>query len=411
MTVLQLFKLGVKNAQRRMSRTLLTMGMVAVSTSLLVLTLAWLNGVMNELIDDSVAISGHITVADEVYNKKKILQPLYANMGDVDAKIKSIESHTEVKGVYGQIQAGATLTVSEEIGDVFTLVTAVPAAIHTAQWKVKMAEGRLYEAGQKEVVIGRKLKKELGAKLGDDVVFLGSTQDGAMSSMRLKLVGVIADHLMFNKRAFIPLAQGQYFADMEDNVTELLIYGEHFNDAVAIADDLRAQGGMGKVEINAWKEISPWKEALPATDGFTAMIIIIVLLLAALGIWNTFTMSILERRSEIGVMRAMGLTKFKTLVMIILEASWMGLAGALIGLLLGAIPTWYLNINGFELSDGIREGMEGMYAMPKVMRATLDMNNFVTSFVLAMITALSGAILPAWVASRIPPYVAMRQDK
>ena len=101
------------------------------------------------------------------------------------------------------------------------------------------------------------------------------------------------------------------------------------------------------------------------------MIIIIVLLLAALGIWNTFTMSVLERRAEIGVMRAMGLTKFKTLVMIILEASWMGLAGALIGLLLGAVPTWYLNINGFELSDGIREGMEGMYAMPKVMRASL----------------------------------------
>ena len=122
-------------------------------------------------------------------------------------------------------------------------------------------------------------------------------------------------------------------------------------------------------------------------------------------------MSILERRAEIGVMRAMGLTKFKTLVMIILEASWMGLLGTLIGLALGAIPTWYLNINGIELSDGIREGMEGMYAMPKAMRASLDMNNFIVSFVLAMITALSGAILPAWVASRIPPYVAMRQDK
>ena len=106
------------------------MGMVAVSTSLLVLTMAWLNGVMDQLIDDSVAISGHITVADEVYNKKKILQPLYANMGDVGAKIKKIQSQENVTNVYGHIQAGATLTVSEEIGDVFTLVTAVPAAIH-----------------------------------------------------------------------------------------------------------------------------------------------------------------------------------------------------------------------------------------------------------------------------------------
>ena len=77
MTLLQLFHC-VKNAQRRVSRTLLTMGMVAVSTALLVLTLGWLNGVMDQLIDDSVAISGHVTVADAVYNKKKILQPLYA---------------------------------------------------------------------------------------------------------------------------------------------------------------------------------------------------------------------------------------------------------------------------------------------------------------------------------------------
>ena len=123
-------------------------------------------------------------------------------------------------------------------------------------------------AGQKEVIIGHKLKKELGAKLGDDVVFLGATQDGAMSSMRLKLVGVIADHLMFNKRAFIPLAQGQYFTDMEDNVTELLVYGSHFNDALKVADGLRAAGGIGEVEVNAWQEISPWKEAFTGHSWF-----------------------------------------------------------------------------------------------------------------------------------------------
>ena len=411
MTLIQLFSLGVKNARRRLSRTLLTMGMVAVSTALLVLTLAWLNGVMDELIDDSVAISGHVTIADAVYNKKKILQPLYANMGDVEQKIESIHKHDGVAAVFGQIQAGATLTVGEEIGEVFTLVTAISADAHSRIWDVKIAEGRLYEAGQKEVIIGHRLKKELGATLGDDVIFLGATQDGAMSSMRLKLVGIMADHLMFNKRAFIPLAQGQYFADMDENVTELLVYGAHFKDALDLAERIRAKNDLGEVEVQSWEEVAPWKQALPATNGFTAMIILIVLLLAALGIWNTFTMSVLERRAEIGVMRAMGLTRLKTLLMILLEASWMGLIGAVVGLFLGALPTWYLNIHGVEISDGLREGMEGMYAMPKAMRASLDLNNFSTSFVLAMITALSGALVPAWVASRIPPYVAMRQDK
>ena len=125
------------------------MGMVAVSTALLVLTLGWLNGVMDQLIDDSVAISGHVTVADAVYNKKKILQPLYANINDIEEKIKKIQSQENVTNVFGHIQAGATLTVSEEIGDVFTVVTAVPAAIHTEQWKVTLSEGRLSCGGSK----------------------------------------------------------------------------------------------------------------------------------------------------------------------------------------------------------------------------------------------------------------------
>ena len=102
MTLLQLFQLGVKNAQRRVSRTLLTMGMVAVSTALLVLTLGWLNGVMDQLIDDSVAISGHVTVADAVYNKKKILQPLYANMNDIEENKNSIPEN--VTNVFGHIR-------------------------------------------------------------------------------------------------------------------------------------------------------------------------------------------------------------------------------------------------------------------------------------------------------------------
>ena len=116
MTVIQLFKLGVKNAKRRMARTLLTMGMVAISTSLLVLATGWFNGIMDRMIEDSVDILSHINVADEVYVKKKIMQPLYANMGDVDAKAKAIKSQEGVVAVFGCIQSGATLTVGEEIG-------------------------------------------------------------------------------------------------------------------------------------------------------------------------------------------------------------------------------------------------------------------------------------------------------
>ena len=102
------------------------------------------------------------------------------------------------------------------------------------------------------------------------------------------------------------------------------------------------------------------KEALPATHGFTAMIIIIVLLFSGFGdleyIYDVYFRAPRGNRCDARhglneIHKNIGDDYFRSLLM--------GLLGTLIGLALGAIPTWYLNINGIELSDGIREGMEG----------------------------------------------------
>ena len=59
---------------------------------------------------------------------------------------------------------------------------------------------------------------------------------------------------------------------------------------------------------------------------------IIVVFVAAVALLNTLTLSVLERRREIGVLRAMGSSRRFTLQMVLAEAAGIGIIGGVLGL-------------------------------------------------------------------------------
>ena len=62
---------------------------------------------------------------------------------------------------------------------------------------------------------------------------------------------------------------------------------------------------------------------------------IIVVFVAAVALLNTLTLSVLERRREIGVLRAMGSSRRFTLRMVLAEAAGIGIVGGVLGLVFG----------------------------------------------------------------------------
>ena len=66
----------------------------------------------------------------------------------------------------------------------------------------------------------------------------------------------------------------------------------------------------------------------------------LAILIALLGITNTMALSVLERTQEIGLMRAIGMTRRQTRSMIRLEAAIVSLFGALLGVVVGVFFGW-----------------------------------------------------------------------
>ena len=71
---------------------------------------------------------------------------------------------------------------------------------------------------------------------------------------------------------------------------------------------------------------------------------IIVVCVAAVALFNTLTLSVLERRREIGVLRAMGSSRRFTLQMVLAEAAGIGVVGGVLGLLFGLTDQWLYSL-------------------------------------------------------------------
>jgi putative ABC transport system permease protein len=71
---------------------------------------------------------------------------------------------------------------------------------------------------------------------------------------------------------------------------------------------------------------------------------VIVAFVAAVALLNTLTLSVLERRREIGVLRAMGSSRRFTLRMVLAEATGIGVIGGVLGLVFGLTDQWLFSL-------------------------------------------------------------------
>ncbi|NOT05019.1 MAG: ABC transporter permease [Anaerolineales bacterium] len=127
----------------------------------------------------------------------------------------------------------------------------------------------------------------------------------------------------------------------KDGYSQVIVKVENADQALDIADQITAMG---------FQAITP-QSYLQGINGFFVVLQIIfggvgaiALLVAAIGIANTMTMSILERTREIGLMKAVGATNRDVLSIFLGEAAGIGFIGGLGGIVIGWLAAQAMNV-------------------------------------------------------------------
>ncbi len=135
------------------------------------------------------------------------------------------------------------------------------------------------------------------------------------------------------------------------------------------------------------------------------VVIFIIAVVAIIIIMNTIVISVTERIGEIGTMRAIGAQKSFVRRMIMAETTMISLVFGFIGVVLGGLVLWILNLKGIPAPNIFFEIIFG----GKILHPVLSFASIIVSVVVVVVIGVVASLYPVTIALKIQPVQAMQR--
>jgi len=439
-------KTSFKNLSRRKMRTFLTSFAVSIGTMLIILMVSLGVGVQ-KIIEDNLKANASANVinvtpyragADGVkvevnkegqnpseQSKSKIL--------DKDAlnKIKEIKEVKDIS-VYTYVPSIDKKFMDKDIMDTAILAYDLnypifpDNTIEIVRIKEKkdlepIIYGKMLKKEDKNsVLVGEKLLDKLDIKDAESVIGKEITLTAKLPDMpgmpkidplvkNFKIVGVIGKKFPNSEQLIVSIDDSRDllgYANLNKNYYEengadkVEVTAKKISDVSSVSDEI-IKMGYGATSIQSM--IKDVKSTFTIVNSVLAVIGIIIVFVASIGVINTMTMSIYERTRSIGIMKALGCSRSDIRRLFIVESAAIGFIGGLIGLVFSLINTNIIKVvlDSFLKSKGIND-------VPNIFSTPLWLVFGTIGFAI-LISVLAG-LYPANKASKLDPIESLRYE-
>jgi putative ABC transport system permease protein len=405
-------KMAWRNIWRNPRRSVLTMLAIAFASLLLVFMLSWQFGSYDTMINSAVTIhTGHLQVQAEGYNdtaEMRLVVPDPAAVGGILDKIPGIAAYTFRADAFSLVTSKERTYGAMVIG----IDPAREAGVSTLKELIR--QGTYLSAGDTDqALVGKLLAKNLQVGLGDELVVLGQGRDGSIAATVAKVKGIFSSGQEDFDRStiHIPLTYFQDVYTMHGAVHEVVALCKSLGDVPemkrAVAAGIRnLSKGEHHLVVLDWMELMPGLIEgikMDLVSGFIFYIILIVVV--AFSILNTFLMAIFERTREYGVLLALGITPWRLTKLILIESSSITVVGVVMGIIAGSLITWYFQVHGIIIS-GASEVLR-QYGLPERMFPQLSVLSVTIGPAVVLVITLLTALYPALKVRRLSPVEAL----
>lgn len=254
----------------------------------------------------------------------------------------------------------------------------------------KITSGRL-QLAPGEAMVGVELAADLGLRAGDRfTIDTGS----ATESVRVSALLDLGVKDLNRRTVLVPLRSAQSLLGLPGGATLL---------ELQLADVWQAQDMARQMRQTYPYRVESWQDnnaqllsALAAQSISTAVIRAVVLAVVVLGIASVLVVSVVQKRREIGILRAMGATRGQIARVFLLQGAMVGAVGSLAGLLLAALLIW-----------AFTQFVRGPDGGPLFM-ITLSLPTMLQVSLLATLSGVLAAAAPARRAAAMDPAQAIR---
>ena len=396
----------IRNLYRHTLRSFLTISGIVIGVMALTITGALAENFNSLLVGDEQFFQSNIQVGPGVGQTASLL-PL--------TKIDEIRKVSGVAAAFPtydfSAKPGAAGGVSFGFPD--TIVASDPTEAAWSNLKTTYAQGHAIDADSSgEVVLGSRIDKEFNKKIGETIDLPVKPRDATADFVNhtFKVVGILSvTRTAPDSFAYINITDGQMLlkdglpAAERDaiDVTKIAKGIDVYAKPATSTSELDKIADRINSQVSGVKASKPSDLVNSFIQGgaiFTAMTTaaaLVAVIVGGLAVVKTMFMAVAERRREIGLKKAAGVTSFSIMGEFLAEATLIGALGGLIGYGLGALITILVNASTPP-------------GQPTLFLITPSLTILAIGFGTAL-GALAG-VLPAWRAARLDSVVALRND-
>ncbi|ATC95333.1 ABC transporter permease [Pseudoalteromonas tunicata] len=462
-------RLAWRNLIRNRKRSAVTALGITLGIGFCITTLAIMDGLSNDLITGTTQGQvGHVQVHQKEYLAKRQVQQTIANNEDILEQLRAIGG---VKGAAARLYSfgyltrgnksigvslagiepteevnvtsiaeqiiegeflsaptpwpqGQALTSEQELLDKQLTDQAIADAFAELEGDMSTASVTLQEQTDQlidilaplpevapKVILGVKLAKNLQAQIGDKVVLLYETSLGAQHSLELQVAGISRQgtDLIDRTRIVFHFNDLQKLLQLPNQSHEIALSSDSLQKVDALQQQVQTVlSSHTDLTVQSWSQLRPDILALiKSNQALMGTLVFIIFLIAGVGVMNAMLVSVMERRKELSLLKALGLKGGNVVWLVTVETLLLTFVASLAGIAMGLILGSYLQQNGWDISQFGEFSLAGV-GMTSALKAKLTVENVITPVVVMFIIAILAALYPAFSAARLVPAQGMR---
>lgn len=382
---------------------------VALGITALITVLSVMNGFEQELRTRILSMTAHLVVTGPG-----------AKLADWPAVVARMEVHQVVLGAAPYVQGQAMLVNGGLVSG--ALVSGVLPAEEPRVSRVgeHMISGSLDDLvpGEYRIVLGAELASALGVGRGDRVVLITPeatvTPAGMLPKLRRFTVAGIFEVGMYEydrNTAIMHMDDAARLFRMDRKVSGVRLRVADLFEAPILNREFSGELGRGFWVTDWTQQHANFFRAIRTEKTMMFIILMLIVGVAAFNIVSTLVMVVTDKQSDIAILRTLGLTPGRVMMVFMIQGAVIGLAGTALGILGGVS----LALNVETLVPALEQLIGRKFLSPDVyyiseLPSELEVADVVRISVAAFSLTLLATLYPAWRAARTQPAEALRYE-
>src|SRR5438067_1070755 len=393
-----MFKLALRNVTRHTLRTTAALAAIAFGVIALILTGGFVQDLFSQLGEAVIhSQSGHLQIAKAGFQAEGTRRPelyLLQNPEELKSRLASLSGVADVM---------ARVTFSGLINNGRSDLAVIGEGIESDKEArlgsyMRITAGRgLTDRDRNGIMLGEGIARASRLSPGDAATLITTTLDGAMNTLDVRVIGVFQTFSKdYDARAVkVPLAAARDALGTKD-VNSIVVSLSDTRATLSIANLLRPRLLNEGLEVWTWQELNDfYAKTVKLYETQFGALQLIILIMVLVGVANSVNMSVFERVSEFGTMRALG-NPSRTIFMLVVMESWLiGIAGSSIGVAIGIALAHAISVIGIPMPPPPNADLG--------YTAKIEVIPFVIfgAFVVGMIAAVLAGFIAAMRVSRV----------